>query len=53
MIRLKDFQAFEFLIQDHQGLKLLGLDHLLLEPIFDLILLLFLYLFMHIIEMSI
>jgi len=49
MIRFKDIEAFEFLIQHSQRLELLGFDHLLFEPILDLILLLFFYLFVCII----
>lgn len=53
MIRLKNVQTLEFLVQDSQGLELLRLEHLLLEPVFDLILLFFFDLFMCIIQVPV
>ncbi len=53
MIRLEDVQTLEFLVQDSQGLELLRLEHLLLKPVFDLILLFLFNLFVCVIQMPV
>lgn len=39
VVGLEDIEAFKFLVEDGEGLELLGLVHLRLEPILDLVLL--------------
>jgi hypothetical protein len=46
IVGLKDIEALEFLVEYGEGLELLGLDQLALEPIFNLILTLVLEVFM-------
>jgi hypothetical protein len=49
MIRLEHIQSLQFLIKYGQWLEFLRLDHLLLEPIFDFVLLFLFDLFVHVI----
>jgi hypothetical protein len=51
-VRFEDVEAFELLVQDGERLELLRLDHLLLEPILDLILLFLDEVLVVVIEMS-
>lgn len=53
IVRLEDIQSLEFLVQNSERLELLGLNHPLFEPIFNLILLLLLYLFVCIVQVSV
>lgn len=52
VVRLEDIEAFEFLVEDGEGLKLLGLVHLRLEPILDLVLLLDNQVLVRVVEVS-
>lgn len=52
IIRLKNIEAFEFLVQHGKRLELLRLVHLHFEPIFDFILLYFLEVGMGVVQMS-
>lgn len=53
VVRLEDIEAFEFLVEDGEGLKLLGLVHLRLEPILDLVLLLDNQVLVRVVEVSV
>ena len=53
IIGLEDVNALQLLIEHSQWLELLCLDHLFLEPIFDLVLFFFFNFFVYIVEMSI
>lgn len=52
IIRLEDIEALELLVEDGEGLELLGLVHLLLEPGLDLVLLLDDEVLVGVVEMS-
>jgi len=52
IVRFKHLQALQLLIEDREGLELLGLDHLGLEPILDFILFDFFEVLVGIVEMS-
>lgn len=52
VVGLKDIEAFEFLVEDGEGLELLGLVHLRFEPILDLVLLLDNQVLMRVVEVS-
>lgn len=51
-VGFEDVEALQLLVQDGEGLELLGLDHLLLEPVLDLILLFFDQVLVVVVEMS-
>ena len=52
IVGLEDVEALELLVENSEGLKFFGLDHLLLEPILDLILLDLFEVFVVVIEVS-
>jgi hypothetical protein len=52
VVGFEDVEAFEFLIEDCQGLELLCLLHLRLEPVLDFILLLLDEILVVVVEMS-
>lgn len=52
IVGFEDVESFELLVQDGEGLELLRLVHLRLEPVLDLILLLDYQVLVVVVEMS-
>lgn len=51
-VRFEDVEAFQLLVQDGERLEFLRLDHLFLEPVLDLVLLLLDEVLVVVVEMS-